>query len=124
MIRQLFSSLSTGAKLFLILSAAVLPLALPLAWTVGSAVVQAQRAQVQRVDAGARLAARSIETLIARNSLGLRIAAGAALDGNERDPCSYANRALSEAPGVIHRFVLRDREGNLLCLVNGFTPRR
>src|SRR5439155_6173706 len=68
-------------------------------------------------------AVRSIESLIARNALALRIAAAGAMVNSRSDPCAEALQALATAPAITRRFSLRGAEGQLLCTAGGFQPK-
>ena len=74
-----FERLPTAAKLLLILTAVLLPIGVALAWIGESGIGEANRALAGRNDDQARAAVGSIESLIARNALALRIAANGAL---------------------------------------------
>src|SRR5690242_1865578 len=118
-----FERLPTAAKLFVILTAAILPIGLALVWIGESGIRQANAALEIRSEEQARTAARGIEALIARNALALRIAAAGAIRAGNADPCAETVRALATAPAISRRFALRDTNGNLLCTAGGFTPR-
>jgi two-component sensor histidine kinase len=111
---QWFQQLSTAGKLLILLSAAILPLGLVLVAAATSGINQANSALDARAHDQARLAMRSIDSLISRNVLALRVAANAALDGTG-DPCQRVARSLSLSPNVPASFVLRDRAGTELC---------
>ena len=74
-----FGRLPTAAKLLLILTAVLLPIGIALAWIGESGIHQANHALEGRNEDQARSAVQSIESLIARNALALRIAANGAL---------------------------------------------
>src|SRR5687767_14901594 len=119
---QRFAALPTAAKLLLILSAALLPIGLALVWLADSEIHQANNASRGRASDQARAAVRSIESLIARNALALRIAANGALAGGPRGACERAQRSLAVAPGVAQRFELTSPDGELLCAVGAVAP--
>ena len=111
------ASLPTAAKLLLILTAVLLPIGIALTWLAESGIKQANDAlRAQSIDRAGD-AARSTESLIARNALALRIAANAALDGRPRDACDRAQRSLAIAPAVAQRFELESLDGTPLCRV-------
>ena len=122
-VRERFSRLPTGAKLFLILTAAILPIGLALVWIGQSGIREANSALQGRSDDRARIAAQSIESLIARNALALRVAAAGALRDGRGDPCANAAQALATAPAITRRFTLRSTTGELLCAHGGFLPK-
>lgn len=109
------ASLPTPAKLLLILSAAVLPIGLALVFIAQKGISEANSALRERTIDQARLAARSIEALIGRNALALRIAANG-LAGPERgNPCLEVQRSLAIAPAVAQHFLLSAPDGRPLC---------
>jgi two-component sensor histidine kinase len=113
-----FSALPTAAKLFLILGAALLPIGLGLVYLAHQGIDQANRALRLRSDEQARAAAGTIESIIARNALALRIAGNGALSaGAGGDPCARARRSLSISPGVAQTFELESADGRKLCAV-------
>ena len=118
-----FDRLSTAAKLLLILTAVLLPIGIGLAWVGVSGAQNATDALRGRSEDQSRAAARAIESLIARNSLALRVAAAAAIRNGNANPCDDAVRALATAPAISHRFTLGDGDGRLLCSSDGFQPR-
>ena len=118
-----FARLPTAAKLFLILTAAILPIGLALVWIGEGGIRAANAALEQRSEEQARTAARGIESLIARNALALRIAASGAIRAGNSDPCGETVRALATAPAISRRFSLRDTNGALLCTSGDFVPR-
>ncbi|MEA3057780.1 MAG: two-component system, sensor histidine kinase PdtaS [Sphingomonadales bacterium] len=118
-----FAKLSTGAKLLLILTAAILPIGIALVWIGENGIRQANIALQGRTEDQERAAARSIESLLARNALALRIAAAGAIRDSRADPCADVLQSLATAPAITRSFALRDSAGGLLCAAGGFTPR-
>jgi two-component sensor histidine kinase len=118
-----FASLSTGAKLLLILTAAILPIGIALVWIGESGIRDADVALQGRTQDQERAASRAIESLLARNALALRVAAAGAIRNGRADPCGEALQALATAPAITRRFALRNAEGGLLCAADGFTPK-
>jgi hypothetical protein len=117
-IRRWFRQLPTAGKLLVILSAAVLPLGLVLVWAATAGISQATTALRENASAQGRSATRSVESLIVRNALALRVAASGAL----REPsnhCAYVRRALQLTQGVAENFALSDARGLSLCQVGG-----
>jgi two-component sensor histidine kinase len=108
----------------LLLTAALLPLGLVLAWVAQQSVWETRRANIARADTQGVAASQAIEGLLARNVLALRIAANAAFASNPADPCAAAARSLAVAPAVGQRFRLRDEAGNILCTVGSFQAER
>ena len=114
----------TGAILLLLLTAALLPLGLVLAWAAQQNVRETNRALVERADQQGLAAELAVESLVARNALALRIAANGALSSPSADPCAVASRALSVSPAVAHQFRLRREDGTPICTVGQFGHER
>ncbi len=113
-----FAGLPTAAKLLLILSAALLPIGLGLVAVAHSGINEANAALRARSDEQSRAAARSLESLIARNALALRIAAnGAFAIPGEGDVCARAQRSLTIAPGIAQQFELQASSGQTICAI-------
>lgn len=111
-----FERLPTAAKLFLILTAVLLPIGLALAWIGESGIRSANEAITGQAQDRSRIAARAIESLVARNALALRIAANAAVrDGGDPAACERMSKALAIVPAVSQRFELEDPDGKPLC---------
>lgn len=119
-----FDRLPTGTKLLLILSAALLPLGLALAWAARDSLHDANNANREASQEQGRAVARSIESLIARNALALSVAANGAFHDQTKDPCGAAAQSLGVTPAIATRFTIRDTEGKILCTHGGFEPRR
>ena len=109
-----FSALPTTAKLLLILSAALLPIGAGLVWVASQSIRDANGVLRVQADEQARLAARGVESLIARNALALRIAANGRVDGDP-NACSAISRSLTVTPAVAQRFELESVDGDRLC---------
>jgi two-component sensor histidine kinase len=118
-----FARLPTGAKLLLILTALLAPIAIILAWFGESRIQQASEAVRGRSEDQAHDAANAIQSLIARNALALRVAAGGAIASGGADPCTKVAQALATTPAISQRFALRSAEGELLCTSGGFMPK-
>ena len=118
-----FQRLPTAAKLLLILTAVLLPIGIVLAWLGESGISQANRALEGRNQDQARGAVQSIESLIARNALALRIAANGALAGGLEGACERAHQSVSIAPAVAQSFELEDPSGKASCVIGkiGYT---
>jgi two-component sensor histidine kinase len=114
---QRFAGLPTAAKLLLILTAAILPIGIALTWFGETGIRQANAALKGRTDDQSRLAAGSIESLIARNALALRVAANGALAGGSGDACAKTRSSLAIAPAVAQSFELETPDGKPLCAV-------
>lgn len=112
-----FARLPTAAKLLLILTIVLLPIGAALTFLGESGIRQANDALRGRNQDQARLAAGAIESLIARNTLAVRIAANGALALGGRDPCASAQRSLAISPGVAQRFELESDDGRPLCKI-------
>lgn len=107
--------LPTAAKLLLILTAVLLPIGLVLTWVGGQGIRGANDALIGRVQDQDRLAARSVESLLARNALALRIAANGALADGQDGACDRARRSLAIAPAISQQFELEAADGKPLC---------
>ena len=90
-----FAALPTAAKLLLILTAVLLPIGIALVWVAGAGIREADSASREIAEDQARAAARSIESLIARNVLALRIATNGALVAGPDGACDRAQRSLA-----------------------------
>ncbi len=121
---SLFERWPTGAVLLLLLSAALLPLGLVLAWAANQSVREAEVAHLERADEQALAATRAIESLIARNAMALRVAANGALAARTADPCAFTAQSLALTPAVGRRFQIRDETGRPLCDIDGFSSER
>jgi two-component sensor histidine kinase len=111
-----FSALPTTVKLLLILSAALLPIGVGLVWVASQSIRDANNMLRSQAEEQAKLAARGVESLVARNALALRIAANGRIDGNP-DACSAISQSLTVTPAVAQRFELENVEGDRLCEV-------
>ncbi|HEX3421859.1 MAG TPA: histidine kinase dimerization/phosphoacceptor domain -containing protein [Sphingomicrobium sp.] len=110
-----FARLPTAAKLLLILTAVLLPIGAALTWLGESGIRQSNVALEGRAQDQSRAAAESIQGLIARNALALRIAANGALSQGPAGACERAQRALTIAPGVSQSFELETANGVPIC---------
>jgi two-component sensor histidine kinase len=118
-----FGRLPTAAKLLLILTAALLPIGIALAWIGNSGIHQANAALESRNQQQATAVATAIEGLVARNALAMRVAATNALANPRGNPCLETARALASTPAITQRFSLRSMDGELLCTYGGFVPK-
>lgn len=112
-----FARLSTPAKLLLILTAVLLPIGFGLGLVAYNGIREANAALKTQSDDRARVVARSVESLIARNALALRIATNGRLSATSIEPCARAQRSLSIAPAVAQRFRLDSDQGLPICMV-------
>jgi len=110
-----FGRLPTATKLLLILTAAILPIGIALAWTGEAGVREANNALQGRADDQSKAAAQAIESLIARNALALRIGANGALSGGTSGACDRARSALSIAPAISQNFEIESLDGQPIC---------
>ena len=110
-----FQGLPTAAKLFLILTAAILPIGIALVFFGRDEIRDANLALQGRGDDQAAAAAQAIESLIARNALAVRVAANGALAAGPAEACDRARRTLAIAPGVTQNFELESADGTPLC---------
>lgn len=116
MIRLLrrFDDWATSAKVILLLSLALLPLGLALAWTARNNIRTSERAIVDLAQRQGLSAATAISSLVARNALALRVAANGAARG-PGDPCREIAFSLALTPAVAQHFRLRDSNGQVIC---------
>ena len=119
-----FDRLPTGTKLLLILSAALMPLGLALAWAASDSLNDANRANGAAAEEQGRAVSRAIESLIARNALALSVAANGAFRDRAGDPCAATAQSLRVTPAISSRFTIRDPDARILCATGGFEPRR
>ncbi len=110
-----FARLSTPAKLLLILTAALLPIGFGLVWVAYDGIREANSALKSQSDEQARIAARAVQSLIARNVLALRVASNGRIDNP--DACERVQRSLTIAPAVAQQFRLESADGGPLCEV-------
>lgn len=110
----------TGVVLLLLLTAALLPLGLFLAWAARQNVEETNQALVERADQQGTAAELAIESLIARNALALRVAANGALASAASDPCAAAVKSLGVSPAVAQQFRIRRPDGTPICSVGQF----
>ena len=112
-----FARLSTPAKLLLILTAVLLPIGFGLGVVAYNGIREANAALKTQSDERAQVAARAVESLIARNALALRIAANGRISAPGIDPCARAQQSLTIAPAVAQQFRLDTDEGLPVCQV-------
>ena len=117
-----FDHWSTGTKLLVLLSLALFPLGLALAWAARAALQDARSAELRDSFDDGRVAATAVEALLTRNGLALRIAANGALASDPDRPCEAAARSLALTPAVATRFSLFDTLGNPLCVKGDYAP--
>ena len=105
-----FAALPTAVKLFLILTAALLPIGISLVWAASQGIRDADQVLRRQAEEQARLATRGVESLIARNALALRIAANGRIADSE-NACSTVQQSLTVTPAVAQQFELDDVNG-------------
>jgi two-component sensor histidine kinase len=88
---------------------------LGLGWIAYDGIRQANAALRSQSQEQARISARAIESLVARNVLALRVAASGRIEAPS--PCERVQGSLSIAPGVAQRFELESAEGEPICEV-------
>ena len=114
-------SLPTPAKLLLMLSLALLPIGAALVWSSIGGLREASRAIRLTSDHEAEVVGDSLNSLMARNALALRIAANAALKGSGPGACDEARRILAIAPAVAQSFELEAGDGQPICAIGDFS---
>lgn len=119
---RFYNGWSTGTKLLVLLTLALFPLGLALAWTARSVLIETNTAVLDDSLEDGKVAARSVETLLARNGLALRIAANGALRSDPAAPCLAIARTLALTPAVASRFSVRNMIGEVVCVQGNYTP--
>jgi two-component sensor histidine kinase len=117
-----FDHWSTATKLLVLLTLALFPLGVALAWTARLSLKEAHGAALDVSNEVGQVAARAAESLIARNALALQIAANGALRSTPGDPCVATAQSLALTPAIESRFSIRDSNGTIRCLHGGFVP--
>lgn len=117
-----FDRWSTGTKLLVILSLALFPLGLALAWAARANLRDAEQAIVLASLEDGRVGARAVESLLARNALALRVAANGAIRANPAAACEIAAQSLALTPAVANRFSIRRVDGSILCVTGDYVP--
>ena len=117
-----FDHWSTGTKLLVLLTLALFPLGLALAWTARASLGDSRRALIEVSYEEGKVAARAAESLIARNALALRIAANGAIRSNSGDACAVTAQSLSLTPAIASRFSIRNAAGIVLCSQGDYVP--
>lgn len=112
-----FASLPTAAKLLLILTACLLPIGIGLVFVAAGEIREADRALRGRTEDQALVAARAIDSLVARNALALRVGANAALALGPAASCERARASLAIAPAVARNFELEGLDGTPVCQI-------
>ncbi|MCM8557546.1 sensor histidine kinase [Sphingomicrobium sediminis] len=107
--------ISTPFKMLVAIALALLPIGGLIIWNAVAEFNDSRQALRGQAQAEMFAAARSAETLIARNTLALRVAAYGAVAAGEANPCMAAREALSVAPAVARDFVISDADGNEIC---------
>jgi two-component sensor histidine kinase len=111
---------STGTKLLVLLSLALFPLGLALAWTARMNLLDAEGAIVDASYEDGKVAARAAESLVARNALALRVAANGAIKASPATACQVAAQSLALTPSIANRFSLHRSDGTTLCTTGNY----
>ena len=119
--RAWFDGLGTAAKLLLALSLVLLPIGGLLVWSALRDFDDVRTTIASAAGQRAELSASSLENLIARNALALRVAANAALSEGRDSACNKAATTLSIAPAVARRFEIEQLDGQPICSVGDFS---
>ena len=117
-----FDHWSTGTKLLILLTLALFPLGLALAWTAQVSLKEAERAISDVGYEDGQVAARAAGSLIARNSLALRVAANGALRSDPANPCLATARSMALTPAIAALFSIRGPDGAVLCTQGDYVP--
>jgi two-component sensor histidine kinase len=113
--------LSTAGRLLLVLSVVMLPLGGLLMWSALRNLDNAGAAITSAAEERAQLSARTLESLVSRTALALRIAATGALSAPGADPCAQAAATLAIAPRIARQFQIEGPGGEPLCAVGDFS---
>ena len=119
--RSGFDGLSTAAKLLIALSLVLLPIGGLLAWSAVRNLEGAKGSIAAAALQRAEMSSTSLEGLIARNALALRVAANAALKTGPAEACTDAATTLAIAPEVARRFEIEAVDGKPICSVGDFS---
>ncbi len=117
-----FDRWSTATKLLVLVSLALFPLGLALAWSARANLGDAEGAIVDASYDDGQVAARAAESLVLRNALALRIAANGAIKADPATACKLAAQSLALTPSIASRFSLNRSDGTLLCTSGNFVP--
>ncbi len=118
---RLFDRLGTAAKLLLAVSLVLLPIGGLLVWSALRDFNDVRGSISSNAQQRAELSATSLESLIARNALALRIAANAALNASGEEVCREAATTLAIAPAVARRFEIEQLDGKPICSFGDFS---
>ena len=113
--------LGTAAKLLLALSLALLPIGGLLVWSALRDFDEVKGTISSNAQERAELSATSLESLIARNALALRVAANAALNESGGLACQEAAATLAITPAVARRFEIEQLDGKPICAIGNFS---
>ena len=116
-----FDRRSTATKLLVLLSLALFPLGLALAWTARTSLQDVRVALIDSAQEEGQVAAQVADSLIARNAIALRIAANAAMRTDPASPCDAIAKSLALTPSVANRFAVRDSSAKLICTHGNFS---
>ena len=89
-------------------------------WAARNGIEHANATLDQRAEEQDQAAARAVESLVARNALALRIAAGAALAIPGDEDCAEAQRSLAIAPAISRNFSIELPDGSEHCTTPQF----
>ncbi|WP_374145182.1 sensor histidine kinase [Sphingomonas sp. 28-63-12] len=108
--------LPTGAKLFLILSAALLPLALIALFAARQTTQAADAELVSRTRSAANESTHALDIELAGDMTALRVALNALdADGHDTPSCARAQGVFAEQLAMGARFTIADRAGQVRC---------
>lgn len=118
-----FDHWSTGTKLLLLLTAALLPLGLAVVWTAWAGLNQINDTARDVAHRKALAGARAVDGLIMRRALTLKVAANGAIR-SDRDSCKETALSLALTPFNDAGFAIRRVDGSLVCIAGDFPERR
>lgn len=116
----MFDHWPTGTKLLVLLTLALFPLGVALAWTARASLQDVRAALIDSAQEEGQVAAQVADSLINRNAIALRVAANAAMRTDPASPCEAIANALALTPSVGTRFAVRDTMAKPICTHGDF----
>lgn len=121
--RAFFARLSTGVKMFVVLSLALMPLGLIAVFSSFDTANQARETRTNEARLIAQASARRLSSAIARTAISLRAATTAlAFDQANAESCASTLRSLAGLERYAVRFAIFDSTGTISCATNDFAP--
>ena len=121
--RGFFARLSTGVKMFVVLSLALMPLGLIAVYSSFDTANQARETRINEARLIAQASARQLSSAIARDAISLRAATTALAFGQvNTESCEGTLRSLAGLERYVVRFAIFDSTGTIFCATNDFAP--